>query len=106
MASDSRKPHDLGGLAAGPVEREEREIAYWEQRIDAMVSLCFSKGVLGDVAELRAGIEALGPEAYDSLGYYERWAASMADRLVARKVLTQQELDERIELMRARFGRS
>ncbi len=96
----------MGGLPAGPIDREEYDLAYWEQRIDAMVSLCFAKGVLKDVAELRVGIEALGPDAYDKLGYYERWAASIADRLVNKQVFTQRELDERIERMRALQGDS
>jgi len=106
MSPDRHKPHDLGGLPAGPIDREEHDLAHWEQRIDAMVSLCFSKGVLHDVAELRVGIEALGPDAYDKLGYYERWAASIANRLVSKEVLTRRELDERIEVIRARRGDS
>ena len=72
------KPHDLGGLPAGPVDRDEHELAYWERRIEAMISLCFAKGVLKDVAQLRDGIENLPPDAYEELSYYERWAASMA----------------------------
>ncbi len=87
-----RKPHDLGGLPAGPVDRSEHELAYWERRIEAMISLCFTKGVLKDVAQLRQGIENLGSDAYDKLSYYERWAASMALLLKSEGVVTDDEL--------------
>lgn len=102
MSADPRKPHDLGGLPAGPTDRAEHELAYWEQRIDAMVSLCFRKGVLQDAAELRDGIESLSPDAYEKLSYYERWAASLARRLVDKNILSRQEIDERIETLRAK----
>ncbi len=53
------------------------------------------------VDELRRGIESLGPEAYDRLSYYERWIASIANILVEKGVLTQEEIDARIAKLRA-----
>ena len=96
-----RKPHDLGGLPAGPVDRDEHELAYWERRIEAMISLCFAKGVLKDVAQLRQGIENLGQEAYDTLSYYERWAASMAVLLQDAGVIDADELSAAVDKVRA-----
>lgn len=96
----TRKPHDLGGLPAGPVDRDEHELAYWERRIEAMISLCFAKGVLKDVAQLRQGIENLEPEAYDKLSYYERWAASMALLLKDAGVVTDEEIVAGIDALR------
>jgi hypothetical protein len=87
------KPHDLGGLPAGPVDRDEHDLTYWERRIEAMITLCFAKGVLKDVAQLRRGIENLGPDAYEKLSYYERWAASMAVLLKNAGVITDHELE-------------
>ena len=49
-----------------------------ERTIDATVRLLLQKGVYADTAQLREGIEALGPDVYGELGYYERWAASAA----------------------------
>ena len=101
-ASDDNfaKPHDLGGLPAGPVDREEHELAYWERRIEAMISLCFAKGVLKDVAQLRDGIENLGQQAYESLNYYERWAASMAALLQDAGIVTAAELEAAMDKLR------
>ncbi len=98
------KPHDLGGLPAGPVDRDEHELAYWERRIEAMISLCFAKGVLKDVAQLRDGIENLPPEAYEELSYYERWAASMALLLQDAGVVTEAELQSAIARLRQAEG--
>ena len=91
---DSSKPHDLGGLPAGPVDRAEHDLAYWERSIEAMISLCFAKGVLKDVAQLRHGIENLDPDAYEQLSFYERWAASMALLLEDAGVITKEEIQQ------------
>ncbi len=34
--------------------------------------------------ELRKNIEALGPEAYSSMSYYERWISAIANTLLER----------------------
>ncbi len=98
-----RPPHDLGGLAGGPIDTHEHEPTFWEQRIDALlVLLGDEKRRIIDTAELRRGIESLGPEAYNTLSYYERWAASIATILVEKGVVTQGELDRRAAEIRAR----
>jgi len=89
-------PHDLGGLDAGAVDRDEHDLAYWERMIDAMVRLLVQKGVYADVAQLREGIEALGPDVYGTLSYYERWAASAARKCILEGVIEPDELEARI----------
>lgn len=37
MAAHARGIHDVGGLEAGPIDRGERENAFWEQRADALM---------------------------------------------------------------------
>ncbi len=86
------------------MDRDEHELAYWERRIEAMISLCFAKGVLKDVAQLRDGIENLPPEAYEELSYYERWAASMALLLQDAGVVTEAELQSAIARLRQAQG--
>ncbi len=95
-------PHDVGGLAAGVVDRSEHDTAHWEWQIDAMIRLALQKGLLSDFAELRDGIERLTPDDYDSLSYYERWAKSLAWVLVDKGVVTESALAERAEAIRAR----
>lgn len=95
--------HDMGGQPAGPVDRSEREAAFWEKRVDAIMMLLTGKDRrLMTVDELRRGIENLAPDAYDQLSYYERWIASIAGILVEKGILKQQELDARIAALKAR----
>ncbi|SMF72867.1 Nitrile hydratase beta subunit [Tistlia consotensis] len=97
-------PHDVGGRAAGPVDRSEHDTAQWEWQIDAMVRLLLQKGVLSDFAELRDGIEKLTPEDYERLGYYERWAAAVAYALIDKGVIAEDELRATVESLKE--GRS
>ncbi|HKJ16905.1 MAG TPA: hypothetical protein VJ984_06145 [Xanthomonadales bacterium] len=99
-------PHDLGGQEAGEINLTEHDTAWWEWQIDAMVRLALSKGLITDFAELRDGIEQLTPKDYKNLGYYERWARSLAWVLVDKGVVTQSELSERVQAIRARQEKS
>ncbi len=96
QSTEPSGPHDMGGLPGGPLDRDESDIAYWERRIEAALYLSFQKGLLQDTAELRIGIESLQPDVYEALSYYERWAASLAARLVERGLIDQAELDARV----------
>ncbi len=95
-------PHDVGGQDSGPVDLSEHETAHWEWQIDAMVRLALKKGLISDFAELRDGIERLTPDDYESCTYYERWAKSLAYTLVSRGVVSEEQLAERINAVRAR----
>jgi hypothetical protein len=95
-------PHDLGGQEGGPIDLAEHDTAYWEWQIDAMVRLALKKGLISDFAELRDGIEHLTADDYAQCTYYERWAKSLAYTLVARGVITGQQLSDRIDAVRAR----
>jgi hypothetical protein len=37
--ASGRAVHDVGGLAMGPIDREEHDLALWEKRTDAMLIL-------------------------------------------------------------------
>ncbi len=98
-----RRHHDMGGLAAGPVERSEHDYAPWEKRVDAIMRLLAdNKRRLLRVDELRRGIEDLGPGAYDQLSYYERWISSITNLLIEKGVITVDELGRAIEDAKAR----
>lgn len=98
-----RGHHDLGGLAAGPVDLAEHDYALWEKRVDALMMLLGHKDRgLVSTDELRRNIEGLGPEAYDSMSYYERWIHAIAQTLIQRGVISVDELGRKIEAVRAR----
>ena len=90
----------MGGLPAGRVEPTEHDYAEWERRVDALMVLL--TGVWGGrklmtVDELRKNIEALGPGAYDSMSYYERWVTSITQTMIQRGVITTDELGRKME---------
>ncbi len=91
-----RSHHDMGGLAAGKVEPTEHDYPEWERRVDAMVQLIRGAGAI-TVDELRKNIEALPPEAYDKLSYYEKWISSLTATLIQRGVITTDELGRKME---------
>lgn len=81
----------MGGLPAGEVERSQHDYSDWERRVDAMSVLLGAKKLL-TVDHRRRNIEALAPEAYDAMSYYERWVASLGMSLIQRGIITTQEL--------------
>jgi Nitrile hydratase beta subunit len=92
-----RGHHDMGGLPAGPVDRGEHDYALWEKRVDALMVLLGSpERRLIRVDELRRNIEALPPDAYDKMSYYERWVTSIANTLLQRGVVTTDELGRKM----------
>ena len=92
----------MGGLPADKVERSEHDYALWEKRVDAlMVLLSAPQRRLLKVDELRRNIEALGPQAYDSMGYYERWMHAIGQTLIQRGVISIDELGRKMEAVAA-----
>jgi hypothetical protein len=96
-----RSHHDMGGLPAGRVEATEHEYALWEKRVDALMVLLSAAGRMS-VDELRKNIEAIGPDAYDRMTYYERWMYSISQTLIQRGVLTIDELGRKMAQVEAR----
>ncbi len=91
----------MGGLPAGPVERSEHDYALWEKRVDALMVLLSERGLLR-VDELRRNIEALPPDAYDKMSYYERWISAIANTLLQRGAVTTDELGRKMAEIEAR----
>lgn len=96
-----RRWHDMGGDAAGPAPGPEHDFALWEKRVDALVVIAQARGVF-TVDGLRRALEDMGPEAFESMSYYDRWVAALAQNLIERGVVTVAELTARMEAIAAR----
>lgn len=103
MSEKPLKPHDLGGLDAGPVDCDEHTPTLVERRIDAMMQLLRAKPRGFFVTdENRRTIESLSPETYRESGYYEKWCRSMRSLLIEKGVLTEAEIDAKLAEVKAR----
>ena len=98
-----RGHHDMGGLPAETVVPSEHDFALWEKRVDALMRLLSPpSNKLLYVDELRRNIEALGPDAYDKMSYYERWMSAICNTLLQRGVITADELGRKMAEIEAR----
>ena len=97
-----RGHHDMGGLPAGKVEYREHDYAEWERRIDALSVLMGARGVTVD--QRRRNIEALPPEDYDRMSYYERWIVALTQSLIQRGTITTAELAGKMVEIEKRGG--
>lgn len=100
-----RGHHDMGGLPAGKIERTEHDYAEWERRVDALMVLL--SGIRGGkklmtVDELRKNVEAIGPDAYEKMSYYERWVTSITQTMIQRGVITTEELGRKMQEVQSR----
>src|SRR3954470_15727295 len=91
---DTPQPfHDIGGSAAGPVEREEHAVSFFEKRVDAMLMLLTdTRRRLIRVDEHRRTMEQFGPQLYWGMSYYERWLNSIASLMLEKGVISREEL--------------
>ena len=100
-----RGSHDMGGEAAGSVDRHEHAPTMTERRIDAMMQLLRNNPRSFWVTdENRRTIESLTPETYKSSSYYEKWTLAMRGLLIEKGVLTEVELAKRLSEVKARHG--
>jgi hypothetical protein len=98
---DGRRWHDMGGEAAGPVPADQHDFSLWEKRVDALMILASTKGHFS-VDGLRRVLEDMGPEAFETMTYYERWIASVNQNLIEAGVYSTAELAQRMSEVASR----
>lgn len=97
-----RAMHDLGGVepaASQPIDRTEHELTQFDKSVDALVYLLSRRSIIR-VDELRRAIEALRPEEYHGLAYYEKWLQAVHDLLLEKDVLGAEEVMLRCAALR------
>ncbi|WP_255765964.1 SH3-like domain-containing protein [Nereida sp. MMG025] len=88
--------HDMGGDEAGTIDIAQHDFALWEKRVDALMVLCSSKGLF-TVDGLRRVLEDMGPDAFETMSYYERWIASVNQNLLEAGSYSVAELAAKME---------
>ena len=99
-----RRPHDVGGLEAGPIDTEEHTQEPWEKRVAVLARLLVRQNPpVVTLDALRRGIEDLGAEDYNRLSYYERWTASIVNNMILKGVISIDELGRKMEEVGTRW---
>ncbi len=91
--------HDRGGWpGAGPINRSEHELSWWEKRTDALMRLMWTpERRFIRVDEMRRAIESMEPGQYEKASYYERWLHALETLLIEKGVLTREEIDLKVK---------
>jgi hypothetical protein len=102
VADPVRPIHDLGGLALGPIDREEHARTLYEMRVHAMLMLLVNpaRGAFKSDAQRRV-VESYSAAEYENLLYYDRWIKAIRILLVEQQVLSEAEIDQRIAAIKA-----
>lgn len=102
-----RGVHDLGGLPAGPLDLNEHERTFFDQRVDAMMRLLShpEQGYF-TVDAMRRSIESLPRDDYFGLGYYERWVRVIRQLALEKGLFSEDELERKLAALAARENRT
>ena len=85
--------HDVGGLVVDDLlNTEDKKYSFWEREIHALLVFLVKNKKL-TVDELRRAVEALEPEMYNTLSYYERWTAALCALLIERAIITRADIE-------------
>lgn len=95
-------PNDIGGDAAGKIERVEHELLPWEKRCHALADVLDFHKII-NTEEKRRGVESLGSEMIGKLSYYERWIVAFANILFQNGILTPGDLAVKMQEVEARY---
>ena len=91
----------MGGRPAGDIDFAQHDFTLCEKRVDALMIIASGKGHF-TVDGLRRVLEDMGPEAFESMTYYERWIASVNQNLIEAGVYTTAELGRKMTEVAAR----
>ncbi|BDT96297.1 MULTISPECIES: hypothetical protein [Nocardia] len=94
--------HDVGGQPDIPVEYREKEEQPWEMSTYVTCECLGWRGVWNSEERRRAEND-LGATLYFGLPYYARWATVAAKTLVAKGLITPDELSAKLDEVRARL---
>jgi nitrile hydratase len=99
--------HDMGGLQGlGAIAREENEPVFheeWEGRTMAL-NRALRAGSHYSLDEFRYAMERIEPSLYLRCSYFERWLEALITMTVEKGLITQEELDSRLDDLTAGNG--
>ena len=95
-------PSDIGGESGGAIDPTDHGMRHWERQANAFRSVVqLTQMTCTD--ELRRAAEELG-ERYKDMHYFEITTSAMRKVLLEKGAFTEQELNAKMEEIRARFN--
>ena len=97
--NQNRAHHDMGGVSkfmCEAVDLEPHALDEFDRDVDALRGVLGAKQIMS-VDELRRGIESIPEDEYHRLSYYRRWIRSIADNLLRKGIVTEDELRAAME---------
>ena len=91
----------MGGDPAGHINHDQHDFALWEKRVDALMVLASSVGLM-NTDSLRRVLEDMGKDAYETMSYYERWISSVSQNMVEAGAFSTAELADKMAQVKAR----
>ena len=91
----------MGGDPAGDINHDQHDFALWEKRVDALMVLVSSAGLM-NTDSLRRVLEDMGEDAFETMTYYERWIASVSQNMVEAGAFSTAELAEKMAQVKTR----
>jgi hypothetical protein len=100
----ARGHHDIGGLpGAGEIDQSQHTLSDWEILADAVNQALGARGIKR-TDEMRRAREEMDSTAYRDMSYYERWIASIEAILIEKKILTKEEIDQKLAAFESKWG--
>ena len=96
-----KRPHDMGGEPAGPIDTADHGMKFWEKQANALRNTLTS-GKIVRLDELRRAAEDLG-ERYYQLEYFERTTHALRQVLLEHGLFTEAELTAKMAEVRKRY---
>ena len=96
-----KRPHDMGGETAGPIDTVDHGMKFWEKQANALRNTLTRRGIVR-LDELRRAAEDLGGRYYE-LEYFERTTAALRTVLIERGHFTEPELAAKMAEVRRRY---
>ena len=99
--------HDIGGLNYGPVDPNVTDARPWEKLSIVVGNVLGANGAkVIRTDETRRTREELGEQLYNELGYFERGIESLRRLIVEKGVVTDIEIESRMEAIAQKMSRN
>jgi nitrile hydratase subunit beta len=104
MTTRYRGYHDIGGMEAGAVCKDEYPFSDWQKLSEAIRGALEARNRTVSLDEIRRVFETFGEDLYGTLGFYERRAEALTRLLDEKAIVSEAEVKARMEEIAAMRG--